>query len=225
MNRRQALSAVSALLGGSIIGANFFLSGCKPAEKKAATAFSPDDINLLDDVGETIIPSTADSPGAKSAKIGEFMRTIVNDCYTENQQKAFTEGIGQLRQSCQAKYGKDFTSLSPDQKKEFVTALDKEAKALTSSDDYKKKKLAYDSIQANWVRSEEANNDFGAAHLKDEYPPHYFSMIKQLTIWGYFTSEAGMTKALRYIESPGKFDGAYPYKKGDKAWAIGGFFG
>jgi hypothetical protein len=33
-----------------------------------------------------------------------------------------------------------------------------------------------------------------------------------------------MTKALRYIETPGKFDGAYPYKKGDKAWAIGGFF-
>jgi hypothetical protein len=224
MNRRQALSAVGALFGGSIIGANYFLSGCKPADKKASVGFSSDDITLLDDVGETIIPTTADSAGAKSAKIGEFMRTIVNDCYTENQHKTFTEGISQLQQACQTKYKKDFISLSPDEKKEFVTALDKEAKALTGSDDYKKRKLAFDSLQANWVRSEETNNDFGASHLKDEYPPHYFTMIKQLTIWGYFTSEVGMTKALRYIETPGKFDGAYPYKKGDKAWAIGGFF-
>jgi hypothetical protein len=44
-------------------------------------------------------------------------------------------------------------------------------------------------------------------------------MIKQLTILGYFTSETGATKALRYEAVPGKYDGAYPYKKGDKAWA------
>jgi hypothetical protein len=44
-------------------------------------------------------------------------------------------------------------------------------------------------------------------------------MLKQLTIWGYFTSEPGATKALRYIETPGHYDGDVPYKKGDKAWA------
>jgi len=38
---------------------------------------------------------------------------------------------------------------------------------------------------------------------------------------GYFTSEIGATKALRYVAVPGKFDGSYPYKKGDKAWATG----
>jgi hypothetical protein len=48
----------------------------------------------------------------------------------------------------------------------------------------------------------------------------YFRMMKQLTIWGYFSSEAGATKALRYMETPGKYDGNYPYKKGDKAWAL-----
>jgi hypothetical protein len=45
-------------------------------------------------------------------------------------------------------------------------------------------------------------------------------MVKQLTIWGYFTSEPGATKALRYVAVPGKYDGNFPYKKGDKAWAL-----
>jgi hypothetical protein len=43
--------------------------------------------------------------------------------------------------------------------------------------------------------------------------------MKQLTLLGFFTSEPGATKALRHIAVPGKYDGALPYKKGDKAWA------
>lgn len=224
MNRREALSIVGVLFGGTIIGAEAFLSGCKPAGKKTAAGFAAEDIALLDEVGETIIPTTAASPGAKAAKIGEFMKTIVNDCYTENQQAAFTAGIGQLKEACQAKYKKDFNSLSATEKNEFLASLDKEAKDFVKTDDYKKKKEAFEKQQDDWVKAEEAKKNFGASHMAEQYPPHYFAMIKQLTTWGYFTSEVGMTKALRYVESPGKFDGAYPYKKGDKAWAIGGFF-
>jgi hypothetical protein len=51
-------------------------------------------------------------------------------------------------------------------------------------------------------------------------PLHYYTMIKQLTLFGYFTSETGMKQTLRYLPVPGKYDGAFPYKKGDKAWAI-----
>ena len=47
----------------------------------------------------------------------------------------------------------------------------------------------------------------------------FFSQIKELTVTGYFTSEIGATKALRYEAVPGRYDGALPYKKGDKAWA------
>ncbi len=54
---------------------------------------------------------------------------------------------------------------------------------------------------------------------KKEDPAHYFRMMKELTLLGYFTSEIGCTKARRYVESPGKFEGCVPYKKGDKAWA------
>ncbi len=51
-------------------------------------------------------------------------------------------------------------------------------------------------------------------------PNHYFHLLKQLTLLGYFTSELGATKALRYVQIPGRYDGNYPYKKGDKAWAL-----
>lgn len=54
---------------------------------------------------------------------------------------------------------------------------------------------------------------------KEKEPNHYFLMMKQLTILGFFTSETGASKVLRYEAVPGKYDGSYPYKKGDRAWA------
>ncbi len=49
---------------------------------------------------------------------------------------------------------------------------------------------------------------------------NYILMIKDLTLLGYFTSEVGATQALRYIETPGRYDPCTDYNKGDKAWAI-----
>jgi len=57
------------------------------------------------------------------------------------------------------------------------------------------------------------------AEKKKDDPAHYFRMMKELTLWGYFTSEPGANKALRYIAVPGKYQGCIDYKKGDKAWA------
>jgi len=54
---------------------------------------------------------------------------------------------------------------------------------------------------------------------KKEDPSHYFTMMKQLTLLGFFTSKPGATQVLRHIPVPGKYDGNFPYKKGDKAWA------
>jgi hypothetical protein len=53
----------------------------------------------------------------------------------------------------------------------------------------------------------------------DEAPPHYFRLIKELTLLGYFTSEIGCTQAMRYRETPGRFDPCVPYTPGETAWA------
>ena len=49
-------------------------------------------------------------------------------------------------------------------------------------------------------------------------PPHYFRIMKELTMVGYFSSEIGCTQELRYVEIPGAYRGDVPYVKGEKAW-------
>lgn len=52
-----------------------------------------------------------------------------------------------------------------------------------------------------------------------DVPVHYFRQMKELTLLGYFTSEIGYTKAMRYAESPGRFDPCIPHAPGDTIWA------
>lgn len=59
------------------------------------------------------------------------------------------------------------------------------------------------------------------AYTKAQQPsaaPHYFRLMRELTLLGYFTSEIGCTKALRYVETPGSYDGNAAYHPGDRAW-------
>jgi len=188
MNRREALSSVALLLGGTIIGAEAFLSGCKTATTDAGANFTATDIAFLDEVAETILPTTS-TPGAKAAKVGEFMTVMVRDCYDEKDQKIFRDGMSKLDDaSKKANGGKTFMESTPVQRHDLLVKLDTEAK------DYQKNK-------------------------KKDDPNHYFRMMKELTLTGYFTSEIGATKALRYVAVPGKYEGCIDYKKGDKAWA------
>lgn len=191
MNRRDALSRVALILGGTVIGANAFLEGCKPGDQKTAAAdqpFSPEDVAYLDEIAETIIPET-DTPGAKAAQVGTFMTVMVNDCYEPNDQKIFKEGLVLLNEAADKKFSKSFINLSPEQRKSLLLEVDKEAK--------------------NYMDNK-----------KKEDPKHYFRMLKELTLLGYFTSEPGATKALNYVAVPGKYEGCIPYKKGDRAWAL-----
>ena len=54
---------------------------------------------------------------------------------------------------------------------------------------------------------------------EEDAPVHYFRMLKELTLLGYFTSEIGYTQAMRYAETPGRYDPCVPYAPGDKSWA------
>jgi hypothetical protein len=54
---------------------------------------------------------------------------------------------------------------------------------------------------------------------KRDEPAHYFRMLKELTLLGYFTSETGYTQAMRYVETPGRFDPCTPYTPGEETWA------
>lgn len=191
MNRRDAIARVGLLVGGTVVGANAFLTGCTPKRTEEAAGvlnFSKDNLAFLDEVGETILPETQASPGAKAAKIGEFMKAIVSDCYEDKDQIIFMDGISKLNQVADEKFGDEFMELSAEDRIKLLIEVDKEAK------EHQKNK-------------------------KKEDPAHYFTMMKQLTLWGYFTSEIGSTKALRYNPVPGRYEGCIDYKKGDRAWS------
>ena len=198
MNRREAIQRVAMLIGGSVIGANLFLEGCtRPATKDVAKLFEKDTINFLGDLAEAILPETS-TPGAKEAGVGEFIPVMIRDCYDQHDQKAFLEGLSEVDERAKLEFGKKFQELSKDEQLQFVNMLDKEAKQFQNERGQKQSELPDD-----------------AAPL----PNHFFHMLKQITLTGFFTSEVGMTRALRYVKIPGRYDGNYPYKKGDKAFA------
>jgi hypothetical protein len=200
MNRRDALARVALLMGGAVIGGDYFLTGCSPAssdkqagdtkDKAAANNFkplNPEQTAYLNEVAETILPTTK-TPGAKAANVGAFMGVMVRDCYAPADQQIFVDGMAKLEEASKKQNSKGFLQSTPAERTALLTALDKEQK------DYSKNK-------------------------KLEEPNHYFRMMKELTLLGFFSSEVGATQALRYLPVPGKYDGNVPYKKGDRAWA------
>lgn len=213
MDRRELLRLVALATGGVLIGGEMFLTGCKNDPKVGGVNFTTEDIALLDEVAETILPRTK-SPGAKEAQVGEFMKVMVNDCYDEFDQKTFHEGIRQLDEACKDMHKVGFMEATPEQRHTLLVELDKAAK------EHQQKKNKFDREQSEKEKEETAkgNTDF----KKERMPSHYFTMMKQLTITGFFTSKPGATEALRYVPVPGKYDGAYPYTKGEKAWATTG---
>ena len=203
MDRRDLIKQIALLTGGVVIGGEVFLSGCKTGAKSEA-GFTAENIALLNEVGETIIPAT-NTPGAKAAQVGEFMKTFVTDCYTEREQKTFIKGIDDLNEACKKMYNKSFMEADATQRHDLLVNLEKEAKPYNQAIDDKEKELR-----------EAARKE---AKEFDNTPKHYYTMMKQMTLMGFFTSKTGATETLRHIQVPGKYDGALPYKKGDRAWA------
>ncbi len=172
LTRREVLARLGVLLGGALIGGDTWLRGATVAGKAGAQNFTAADIALLDEIAETIIPTTT-TPGAKTAGVGAFMAMMVTDCYDEAQHAAFRAGLERIRDE-------GFLTAAPTARTERLNALDAEQRQHTAS------------------------------------PPHFFKMMKQLTVLGYFTSEIGASQALIYEESPGRFDGNMAYKPGDR---------
>jgi len=159
-------------------------------KSKSTDYFSEDDISFFDEVAESIIPQT-DTPGAKNAETGKFIALFATDCYDEPNRTILKEGISLLNESSNKKYKAGFINLNSSQKQELLINLDQEAKKYNSQDSVGTK----------------------------EKPAHYFTLIKQLTLLGFFTSKPGATKVLRYNPVPGKYEGCIDYKKGETSWS------
>ncbi|AEE22562.1 twin-arginine translocation pathway signal [Glaciecola sp. 4H-3-7+YE-5] len=193
MNRRELLKMIAAATGTAFVSANAMAYVTLPMKTINQTAFSKDDVAFFNEVGEVIIPRT-DTPGAKDVNVGYMMAVMVTDCYTPAQQAAFKGGIASIKALAKSTYGKDFLLLNTDERTRLLATLNDEADVFN-----RKAKLANDDAEKPM--------------------PHGFTLIKQLTLFTFFTSKEGANKVLRYVAIPGRYDGEMPYKKGDRAWA------
>jgi hypothetical protein len=187
IDRREAIRRVTALLGGvALASGGGLVTVIERAHARAAApraqigTFTAQDIALLDEVADTILPDTK-TPGAKAAHVGAFMALMVTDTYEERNQAIFRDGMQKLNEA-------SFMTKTPAQRLATLEHLDREQKAYMDA------------------------RERGA-------PPHYFRLMKELTLLGYFTSEIGCTQAMRYLETPGRFDPCTPYAPGETTWA------
>lgn len=236
INRREAIRRVSALLGGvAFVGGSSLLTACEQAKAPSGEApgkFSTEDIAYLDEIAETILPATK-TPGAKAAKTGAFMALMVTDSYDAKQQKIFRDGMGMIDAASKKANNLGFMAATPAQRLAVLTTFDREQKGYTDqreAADRKKKGLAPMSTETSAPAADPHLPDErkavavgteagGVAAVAADAPPHFFRMMKELALLGFFTSEVGYTKVQRYIESPGRFDPCLPYTAGEPAWA------
>ena len=268
ISRREAVLRVGALLGGvALVGGTSLLAACERGDRPAAVAggqykpvgdFSAEDVALLDEIADTILPRTK-TPGAKDAGVGPFMALMVTDTYHAPQQKAFKDGMRAVDEAAKKAANVGFLQATPQQRVAVLTELDKQQKdymdrlGKVQAEAAKRgkrtdtgpqappegtsqqqsaaaagRKAAGDSADKNLPdqRQEAAGTgDAASGTLAADAPPHYFRMIKELALLGYFTSEAvgrlntnvsGKTTQ-RYVDTPGRYDPCLPYAKGEAA--------
>jgi hypothetical protein len=208
VTRREAIQRVTTLLGGAaFVGGDRLFAAAFDAHAQSAAAaagvgaFTAADVALLDDIADTMLPETS-TPGARAARTGAFMALMVTDVYTERDQQIFREGLRLLDDACRQAHGVPFAQASPAARLRLLEAIDREQKA--HMDARAAARVARAPIPPAEPRST---------------PVHYFRMMKELALLGYFTSEIGYTQAMRYVESPGRFDPCVPYSPGEKTWA------
>ncbi|MDQ6872993.1 MAG: gluconate 2-dehydrogenase subunit 3 family protein [Gemmatimonadota bacterium] len=214
ISRREAILRVTAILGGvALVGGTALLTGCR--QENTDAPFTPDEIAFLDEIAETILPQTT-TPGAKAAKTGAFMALIVTDSYSPEERKAFREGMHKLDKASDKAYGVSFVKATPQQRLTLLNVVDREQ----YDEGEARRAAAVKKAEAFLAEKSTPVGDVSAAPAITAKPAtHYFRMMKELALLGYFTSEIGCTQAQRYAETPGRYDPCIPYTPGQKVWA------
>ena len=224
INRREAIRRVSALLGGvAFVGGSDLLAAVEKAgiAPLAPGKFSAQDVAFLDEIAETILPETK-TPGAKAAKTGAFMALMVTDCYSPAERKVFLDGMRKVDEAARKANNVAFMAATPAQRLAVLTALDHEQKrAMDAREAADRRRKGLSPVTADEIgaKAENARGTVDAADTGMREPAHYFRMMKELALLGYFTSKIGCTQATRYVEAPGRFDPCIPYTPGEPAWA------
>lgn len=129
-------------------------------------------------MAEMIIPAT-DTPGAKGARVNEFIDRILSDWCSAEDCRRFLDGLAESDTRSRKMFGKDFVDCGPAQQAELLTALDEELTQLREANLQERR-------HASPVRHE----------AEGPVERNFFHQMKRLTLIGYYTSEIGWTQEL-----------------------------
>ena len=188
-DRREAVQRVAALLGGAVLagGDRLFAFSFEPAQSSGRYArrrpFTAADVALLDEIAETSC-SRRRRP-APAAKVGVHG---VDGQRGTTSLPGVSAGSAATEEACRRR--------TP-----FVHAGVRRPAVVARGS--ARPRAVMEIVSLRRARAP-------AAPESDE-PAHYFRLMKS-SLLGYFTSEIGCTRMLRYVESPGRFDRARPIR-------------
>ena len=195
ISRREAILRVSAMLGGvALVGQTAMLAGCATQSAgSAATASASNSLFRQSDI--TLLDDIAD--------------TILPETSTPGAKAA---GVGPFIAMMVA------DTYYEDDQQIFRDGLNSlQAQCLRFYGAHFQ--IVTAAQRLSLVERLDAEQHLYMETSEEGAPAHYFRMVKELTLLGYFTSEIGYTQAMRYNETPGRFDPCAPYAPGDKSWA------
>ena len=146
---------------------------------------------------DLIIPVT-DTPGAKAAKVNEFIDVILTDWATESERQAFLAGLAGVDKKSNDLYGKNFVDASVDQQTTLLRAMDDAAMAVHGA-----RRVRH----GNTIPEERDKQLTG----------NFWDVFKGITVHGYYTSEIGFTQEENLQIIPGAYHGCVPLTAEKKA--------
>jgi hypothetical protein len=196
MHRRELFRLLSAAAVAPVLTPDFLtlLRQAQPSADYKIRTFSPHQNATVLAMIDLIIPAT-DTPGAKGARVNEFMDVILTDWAIPQERAEFLTGLDDVDVQSSALFGKTFLEITPAQQTALLRSLD-------------------DAV--DWHRSdprEPAPRDQRDSELRGEF----FRVFKKMTIHGYYTSEIGFTQELKLEIIPGAQHGCVPVMPEKKA--------
>src|SRR5580692_1513043 len=125
MQRRDALKFLAAgALAPALAPELFaFFQEAHPESGYALRTLNPHQNATVVLMSEIIIPET-DTPGAKGARVNEFIDVILTEWATEEDRNNFLAGLAGVDKQSNDLFGKDFVDASPAQQLALMRAMD-----------------------------------------------------------------------------------------------------
>jgi glucoside 3-dehydrogenase (cytochrome c) hitch-hiker subunit len=170
-----------------------FFQGAQPGKTYALRTLNPHQNDTVVAMIDQIIPAT-DTPGAKAARVNEFIDIILTEWATPEERDHFLSGLADVDKQSNTLFVKNFVEASPEQQLTLLCAMDESVAAESSR------------------RAHHASADTNERDT--QLQGRFFPVFKGITLHGYYTSEIGFTQELKLQIIPGAQHGCTPLGPG-----------